>query len=1006
MQNFLPIFLLFLVLIQSFPANCSIEHERQALLKFKDSVSDPSDRLASWSGNKCCNWTGIGCSNTTGRVIKLELRNSYFDTLFFGRPDFGWNNHCLSGKISPALQILSDLEYLDLSYNNFSGNKFPKFVSNFKYLNYLNLSSTGLSGIIPHELGNLSKLQYLDLHFMPDIFVSNVWWLSQLISLEYLDLTDINFLDSREWGLALNTLPLLQTLYLGRNNLTTIPASINGPNFPSLKILSVWDNKFNTRIPDWIGNLTKITKLELWDCSFVGPIPDQLDNLTSLEILDLSSNNMEGPIPPLHNLKNLTQLWINEVNIGEDIREVMSKLSNDTLDKLEVLQLYNSGLHGNLTGWVSKLRSLNMLDLSDNNLNGTIPTEIGNITSLENIFLGGNSFTGEFSKAHITGLSNLKELDLGFNNIAITDGRNWDPPFQLEILSLFDCKVGPHLLPWLQNQTRMKYIDLSNTGIVDIIPNWFWNDSDLYLIDLSNNQMTGLLPLSLENLKNLNFLDLSDNLFEGGLPSLPHSIRIVNISYNLLSGPLPYHIIAPYLSILDLSNNSLNGTIEHLTCGLERLVFLNVEQNNLIGNLPRCWPTTLKVMNMARNLLNGTIEHLNYGLHGLTILNLAENYIIGNLPRCWPTTLEVVNIAHNKLTGAIPNSIGTLIVLEVLQLNNNNLTGEIPSKVQFCQNMIVLDIGENKLSGQIPYWIGQSLNNLTILRLRSNMFSGIIPIQLMYLTKLQVLDLASNKISDSIPQIFEHLTTMASSKGENNSSYEDFMRTHNDKFCSINVLISMTGLQLHITKTLSFLRSIDLSSNNLIGEIPQKITTLLGVRNLNLSNNHLEGPIPMQIGQMQLIESLDLRMNKLSGIIPKSLANLNFLSTLNLSYNNLSGPIPTGNQLQSLDDPSIYIGNNYLCGTPLSKSCNNNEIPSVYETHDIDYRDRVLSYLFVVLGFVLGFWTINGLLIFKVNWRYRFFQMVDNKFDSVYVFTKVYIARMMKAPHFFVKKYR
>lgn len=64
---------------------------------------------------------------------------------------------------------------------------------------------------------------------------------------------------------------------------------------------------------------------------------------------------------------------------------------------------------------------------------------------------------------------------------------------------------------------------------------------------------------------------------------------------------------------------------------------------------------------------------------------------------------------------------------------------------------------------------------------------------------------------------------------------------------------------------------------------------------------------------MQSIESsLDLRMNELSGMIPQSLANLNFLTTLNLSTNNLSGKIPTGNQLQTLDDQYIYIGNAYL----------------------------------------------------------------------------------------------
>ncbi|KAJ3691572.1 hypothetical protein LUZ61_020736 [Rhynchospora tenuis] len=791
MRYFLPNFL-FLVLIRAFLANCCIEHERHALLKFKGSVDDPSNRLASWTGNECCNWAGIRCSNRTGRVVSLDLASTTDD---------------LSGKISPALCSLSDLKHLDLSYNDFYG-------------------------LVPLELGNLSKLQYVNLNDMPNIFVTNMWWLSQLTSLKYLAMEEINFLQSREWVEALNTLPLLQSLHIGGNNLTIIPASINGLNFSSLKILSVRDNNFNTRIPDWIGKLTQLTTLQLSNCSFVGPIPNELNNLTSLENLEVRGNNMQGPMPALHNIRNLIQLSISDVDIGEDIGDIMSKLANKTLDQLEFLGLSNNSLTGNLTGWMGKLRSLNVLHLYYNYLNGTIPTEIGNITSLEILDLTANSLTGKFSKAHLTGLTNLIGLYLDFNNVTITVSRNWVPPFQLEVLELSGCKLGPHFPPWLQNQTRMHSIDLSNTGIVDIVPNWFWNYSDIYAIDLSDNQVTGILPLSLENLKNLNFLDLSNNLFEGGLPSLPHSIMFVILSYNLLSGPLPHHIAAPYLSILDLSNNLFNGTIENLTCGLDILTTLYLEQNNLSGNLPHCWPSTLEEVNMAHNLLNGTIDHLDCGLHGLTFLNLAENDLYGNLPRRLPSTLKVVNMAHNLLNGTIEHLSCGLDKLFILNLAENNFSGNLPRC--WPTTLRVVNMAHNKLFGAIPssigpvpYWIGESLNNLTILRLRSNMFSGKIPLQLMHLTNLQVLDLASNHISGSILQNLEHLNAMASLTDKNNSSYQNFLRTNNEEYYSISISIVMKGLELEFTKTLSFLRSIDLSNNNLTGEIPQSITTLL-----------------------------------------------------------------------------------------------------------------------------------------------------------------------------------
>ncbi|XP_031100724.1 receptor-like protein EIX2 [Ipomoea triloba] len=103
--------------------------------------------------------------------------------------------------------------------------------------------------------------------------------------------------------------------------------------------------------------------------------------------------------------------------------------------------------------------------------------------------------------------------------------------------------------------------------------------------------------------------------------------------------------------------------------------------------------------------------------------------------------------------------------------------------------------------------------------------------------------------------------------------------------------------------------------------------SLHALQNLNVSRNNLSGAIPKTIGNLSKIESLDLSRNELSGPIPPSLSSLNFLSHLNLSFNHLYGRIPTGSQLQTLNDPSIYMGNEGLCGDPLSKGCPN-DVPS------------------------------------------------------------------------------
>uniref|UniRef100_A0A8R7PXA4 Uncharacterized protein n=1 Tax=Triticum urartu TaxID=4572 RepID=A0A8R7PXA4_TRIUA len=77
--------------------------------------------------------------------------------------------------------------------------------------------------------------------------------------------------------------------------------------------------------------------------------------------------------------------------------------------------------------------------------------------------------------------------------------------------------------------------------------------------------------------------------------------------------------------------------------------------------------------------------------------------------------------------------------------------------------------------------------------------------------------------------------------------------------------------------------------------------------------------------------SLDLSRNQLRGEIPQGFADLKSISALNLSTNMLSGRIPMGDQLRTLDDPSIYSNNLGLCGFPL-EDCVSSSTPTQPET--------------------------------------------------------------------------
>ncbi|MBA0742694.1 hypothetical protein Gogos_015726, partial [Gossypium gossypioides] len=96
-----------------------IQSEGEALLKFKNHIIDPSNRLSSWvEGGDYCKWIGVVCHNSTGQVHQLHL----------AAPLSPYERSKLRGKINPSLLDLKHLSSLDLSYNDFSSIHIPIFL--------------------------------------------------------------------------------------------------------------------------------------------------------------------------------------------------------------------------------------------------------------------------------------------------------------------------------------------------------------------------------------------------------------------------------------------------------------------------------------------------------------------------------------------------------------------------------------------------------------------------------------------------------------------------------------------------------------------------------------------------------------------------------------------------------------------------------------------------------------------------------------------------------------
>ena len=183
-------------------------------------------------------------------------------------------------------------------------------------------------------------------------------------------------------------------------------------------------------------------------------------------------------------------------------------------------------------------------------------------------------------------------------------------------------------------------------------------------------------------------------------------------------------------------------------------------------------------------------------------------------------------------------------------------------------------------------------------------------------------------------------------------------------------------------KNLRLIKSIDFSSNKLVGEIPIEVTDLVELVSLNLSRNNLIGSIPAIIVQLKFLDFLDLSQNRLQGGIPDSVSQIAGLSVLDVSNNTLSGKIPLGTQLQSFS-ASTYKGNPRLYGPSLLKRCPKDKDKSREvsftglngKKDDIqDDANDIWFYGNIVLGFIIGFWGVCGTLLLHSSWRYSYFK--------------------------------
>ncbi|XP_035546561.1 receptor-like protein 7 [Juglans regia] len=661
------------------------DDERFALLQFKESFTisqsastNPSayPKVSSWKPDQisdCCKWDGVECNKDTGHVIGLDLNSSCLKA------------SVVSGQIPSEILELSKLVSLDLSYNHqlkLQKSGLTVIAQNFTNLEVLNLAHVVISSNVPNILANLTSLTSLTLNK-----------------------SDLH----GEFPVGIFHLPNLQLLHIEFNEYLTGYVPELNITSPLVSLRLAFTN-FYGEIPDSIGHLKSLVEFNACICNFLGEIPSSLGNLTNLIVLNLQSNR----------------------------------------------------------------------------LHGSIPQSISRLVNLEALCLNNNYFSGRVEFELFLRLGNLDVLQFSGNNISfLTNTNSTFPKFSSLVLNDCDLREFPE---FLRDQDQLEYLELGGNKIHGQVPKWMGNVSieTLMGVGLDHNFLTGFdqFPVVLPYV-NLKHMWLDFNMLQGSVPIPPPSIDFYTVSNNRLTGEIPY-LICNLSSVteLDLSSNNLSGNLPQCLGNLSAsLKKLDLHSNNFHGTIPRiCGEANeLMMIDFSTNHLQGRVPRSLADCTKLEAVNLGNNQIhdifpswLGILPE-----LRILILRSNELYGTIGSSDNNFDFpkLHIIDLSNNDLTGKLPSEhFQNWKAMQIVDDEQLKYmeeqkwlqfsrgAGRVMYsfsmtmmnkgteMVYQKVSNLIIvIDLSRNRFEGEIPEVVGHLKGLNLLNLSQNFLTGPMP---------------------------------------------------------------------------------------------------------------------------------------------------------------------------------------------------------------------------------------------------------------
>ncbi|KAK7300656.1 hypothetical protein RJT34_11504 [Clitoria ternatea] len=405
--------------------------DASVMLSLRSSLNPPNS--LGWSDPNPCKWNHVSCSDDN-RVTRIQI----------GRQN-------LQGTLPTTLQNLTQLQHLELQFNNLSGPLPP--LNGLTNLQVLMASSNRFSAVPADFFAGMSQLQAVEIDDNP----FEPWEIPQSLrnasALQNFSANSANIKGKVPDLFGYDVCPGLTLLHLAFNNLEGgLPSSFSGSQIQSLWLngqkgdnklggavdvmsnmsflTEVWlhSNAFTGPLPDFSG-LKGLQVLNLRDNKFTGPVPSSLVGLKSLKVVNLTNNLFQGPVPvfgagvEVDNTKGSNSFCLSDpgdcdprVHVLLDVVRLMGypqrfaeswKGNDPCVDwigitcvdgNISVVNFQKMGLSGVISPEFAKLKSLQRLVLADNNLTGSIPEELTTLPVLTQLNVANNHIYGKVPK--------------------------------------------------------------------------------------------------------------------------------------------------------------------------------------------------------------------------------------------------------------------------------------------------------------------------------------------------------------------------------------------------------------------------------------------------------------------------------------------------------------------------------------------------------------------------------------------------------------------------------